>query len=279
MGLSRRIRQPRATEPCDPVTSPLPDSNAADPRSLPRRPQRSRVGLPVVEIFGPTVQGEGPAAGRPAYFIRFGGCDFRCAWCDSLHAVEPAEVRRALRLSIDDVLKRLGGLRPGPRLVVLTGGNPVLLELGALVGALHAVDFEVAVETQGSVWRDWLTQVDNLVVSPKPPSSGMATTEHIRSFEAFLGRLRPGLPPTTLKVVVFDTGDLEFARRVHATAPTLPLLLSTGTDVGLSEIETLTRLSERFRWLCEATASQVDLADVRVLPQLHVIAWGTTRGV
>src|SRR5438105_206992 len=49
--------------------------------------------FPVIEVFGPTVQGEGPDAGRPAYFVRFGGCDYRCSWCDSMYAVEPADVR------------------------------------------------------------------------------------------------------------------------------------------------------------------------------------------
>jgi hypothetical protein len=47
---------------------------------------------PVVEVFGPTIQGEGAMAGLPTYFVRLGGCDWRCAWCDSMHAVDPAQV-------------------------------------------------------------------------------------------------------------------------------------------------------------------------------------------
>lgn len=42
----------------------------------------------IAEIFGPTIQGEGVLIGEPTVFVRTGGCDYRCAWCDSLHAVE-----------------------------------------------------------------------------------------------------------------------------------------------------------------------------------------------
>ena len=49
--------------------------------------------LPVVEVFGPTIQGEGELAGVPTAFVRFGGCDYRCSWCDSLFAVLPEDVR------------------------------------------------------------------------------------------------------------------------------------------------------------------------------------------
>jgi 7-carboxy-7-deazaguanine synthase len=47
---------------------------------------------PVVEVFGPTIQGEGALAGLPTLFVRFGGCDYRCSWCDSLLAVLPEQV-------------------------------------------------------------------------------------------------------------------------------------------------------------------------------------------
>ena len=43
----------------------------------------------VSEIFGPTVQGEGPLIGKPTVFVRTGGCDYRCNWCDTLYAVLP----------------------------------------------------------------------------------------------------------------------------------------------------------------------------------------------
>ena len=56
--------------------------------------------LRISEIFGPTIQGEGALIGKPTVFVRAGGCDYRCSWCDTLYAVENqfrSEFRRALR--------------------------------------------------------------------------------------------------------------------------------------------------------------------------------------
>lgn len=244
-----------------------------------RRRAAGRLTFPVVEIFGPTVQGEGPDAGLPAYFVRFGGCDWRCSWCDSMHAVDPADVRvNAEQLGVDAIVERLRALVPGPELVVLSGGNPALHDLTTLVAALKAAGRRVAAETQGSRWRDWLGQVDRLVISPKPPSSGMASPEKARSFQAFMTEAS-SLRSAVLKIVVFDEDDLDWAAARHHEHPQIPLYLSAGTDVGLAEDETLARLRERFRWLCESASRRADLSHARVLPQLHVIAWGTARGV
>lgn len=237
------------------------------------------VTLPVVEIFGPTVQGEGPDAGMPAYFVRFGGCDYRCSWCDSMHAVDPAEVRaNSERLTEEQIVQRVTKLPPGPDLVVLSGGNPVLLELGTLGLALKRHGMRVAVETQGSRWRDWLADVDRLVISPKPPSSGMAGPELLAALQVFMGNLTSASSPA-MKIVVFDQADLDWAAARHCDYPQLPLFLSAGTDVGLPEGKTLTRLRDRYRWLCETVAMRTDLSTAIVLPQLHVIAWGTAKGV
>lgn len=250
-----------------------PDTVAAEYRA-------GTVTLPVVEIFGPTVQGEGPDMGRPAYFVRFGGCDFRCSWCDSMHAVDPAQVRASARhLKPAEILRHLRELRHGPDLVVLSGGNPALLELGALVELLHADAFEVAVETQGSRWKPWLAQVDRLVVSPKGPSSGMDSAERRRALTAFLERAEQEDPEPVLKAVIFDESDLEHARWLALTWPALALHLSTGTDVGLSDEETVQRLLSRLRWLSESVAVDPTLRRAQVGTQQHVLAWGTRKGV
>ncbi len=235
--------------------------------------------LPVIEIFGPTVQGEGPDAGVPAYFVRFGGCDYRCSWCDSMHAVDPAEVRaNAEHLTAEQIVTLVTELPAGPDLVVLSGGNPALLDLGALVLAFKRDRRRVAVETQGSRWRDWLADVDRLVISPKPPSSGMASPDKLAALQVFMGKVTSASAPV-LKIVVFDQADLDWAAARHRDHPQLPLFLSAGTDVGLPNEETLDRLRERYRWLCETVARRFDLSAARVLPQLHVIAWGTAKGV
>ena len=85
---------------------------------------------PVVEIFGPTIQGEGAEAGLPTHFVRLGGCDYRCAWCDTMYAVEPRVFREtAERLSTDAIVRRLSDLGGRPEWVTISGGNPALHRL------------------------------------------------------------------------------------------------------------------------------------------------------
>jgi 7-carboxy-7-deazaguanine synthase len=232
-----------------------------------------------MEIFGPTIQGEGPEAGRPAYFVRFGGCDYRCSWCDSMYAVDPHVVKaESRRLTSRAIAAELAGLEDGPEMAVLTGGNPAIFELGDLVSLLHRRRMDVSVETQGSVWREWLSDVDRLVVSPKGPSSEMDTPRHRAQFDGFMDAAL-GNPSLVLKVVVFDERDLAWAELLASTYDGVPFFVSAGSDVGAPAEETLARLAGRYRWLCETVARSPALARARVLPQLHVVAWGTRRGV
>lgn len=233
----------------------------------------------VVEAFGPTVQGEGPYAGRVCHFLRLGGCDYRCSWCDSLHAVLPDQVREhATRMSDDEVIDTLADLAPAPMLV-LSGGNPVLAHLEALVPRLRRIYDVLAIETQGSRYKTWLKDVDSLVVSPKPPSSGMATTRNRFAFDHFMGKVW-GHPGLVLKIVVFDEDDLLWARMVHAAYAAAPLYLSAGTDQDdAGHADTVEAVGNRYAWLCERVTAYRDLHDAVVLPQLHVIAWGHRVGV
>jgi 7-carboxy-7-deazaguanine synthase len=232
--------------------------------------------FPVIEIFGPTLQGEGPDAGRPAHFVRFGGCDYRCAWCDSMHAVDPAAVRENARhLTAKEIAEEIEALDAGPRLVVLTGGNPALLDLASLTSTLRARDFDVAVETQGTRWHAWLAEVQSLIVSPKPPSSGMASTINLKTFAAFMTAAEQHQARVAVKVVIFDEADLDWACALPRGGA--PLFLSVGTDQ--TDHPNAPQLSARYRWLWDAASRRAELADCRVLPQLHVIAWGTKVGV
>lgn len=245
-------------------------------------PPRSRRGVktfPVIEIFGPTIQGEGAEAGVATHFVRLGGCDYRCSWCDTMYAVDPAQVRAtAERLRADEILLRLEQLSGRPAWVTLSGGNPALHYLAHLISSLHAVGYLVAAETQGSVWRPWLTELDRLTISPKPPSSGMVSRRHDEQFARFMERAEPIAARCILKVVCFDERDLAWAKERAARYPNLPLFLSAGTPVPAPP-DIRRAVGERYRWLCEAVAADRELASARVLPQLHVIAWEAATGV
>lgn len=236
--------------------------------------------LPVIEIFGPTIQGEGAEAGVPTHFIRLGGCDYRCVWCDTMYAVEPAVVRATARsLSSEEITEEIRALDGEPHWVTISGGNPALHDLGSLVDDLHEAGFLVSVETQGSRWRPWLAKVDRLTISPKPPSSGMASPRHAEQVELFMeSALAAAADRAVLKIVCFDEVDLGWAKRTASCWPDLPLYLSAGTPVPTPR-DIRREVGERYRWLCEKVAGDPALSRVRVLPQLHVIAWKEATGV
>lgn len=250
--------------------------------------------IPLIESFGPVVQGEGYLAGLPTLFLRFGLCDFRCDWCDSKYAVEPEVVNReARRVTTADLIAQVTQLADWPGLwITLSGGNPAMHELGAFVAEARAAGYLVSCETQGSIWRGWLGQVDHLTISPKPPSSGMVTDKHDAQLVRFLGLASDTLPPIarSVKIVVFDEEDLEWARSIIKNLdPSWMTYLSVGTMsvsrwgseeervVGPPQVRN--EIGDEYAWLCDQVAADPDFARTRVLPQLHVVAYGHARGV
>ena len=115
--------------------------------------------LPVMEAFY-TIQGEGFHQGRAAYFIRLGGCNVGCFWCD---VKESWDADKHPKVAVNNIVQQAASL-PG-RLAVITGGEPLMHNLNALTAELHAEGFETNIETSGSYplsgkW-DWIC------VSPK----------------------------------------------------------------------------------------------------------------
>jgi 7-carboxy-7-deazaguanine synthase len=236
----------------------------------------------ISEIFGPTVQGEGALIGKPTVFVRTGGCDFRCRWCDTLFAVLPEYRHQWAPMTPEEILARVEQLTGGrPVLVTLSGGNPAIHPLGQLIALGKGRHHRFAMETQGSVAADWFASLDWLVLSPKPPSSGMSTDWV--AFDACLGAAASG-PQTVLKIVVFDDADYDYARAAAARYPLLRLYLSVGNHTPGEPNEAGRRgvdqagLLARFRWLADKVARD-RWFEATVLPQLHVLVWGNERGV
>ncbi len=115
--------------------------------------------LPLMEAFY-TIQGEGHFTGNPAYFIRLGGCDVGCVWCD---VKDSWDADRWPKQSIDEIIE--GALSHPARLAVVTGGEPLMYDLTDLTSRLHAEGFKTNIENSGAhpLSGDW----DWLCFSPK----------------------------------------------------------------------------------------------------------------
>lgn len=119
--------------------------------------------LDVVEMFA-TLQGEGPQAGQPAVFLRLGGCNLACSFCDTeFERFAPMEMQGIVQQVTE--LANENGARVRP-LVVVTGGEPLRQPIGPLCEALIAEGFTVQIETNGTLWRD-LPEAVLVVCSPK----------------------------------------------------------------------------------------------------------------
>ncbi|WP_245428837.1 7-carboxy-7-deazaguanine synthase QueE [Phyllobacterium phragmitis] len=235
----------------------------------------------ISEIFGPTIQGEGTLIGVPTVFIRAGGCDYRCSWCDTLYAVDSAFRHQWSPMAVGEIwemVRELSGNRP--ILVTLSGGNPAIQPFGPLIKLGHGEGYRFAMETQGSVSADWFAELDHLVLSPKPPSSGMKTDW--TAVDACLAAAGAG-PDIVLKFVVFDDEDYAFARAASLRYPKLSVCLQPGNHTPPRPDEEegcvdLSGITDRMLWLVDKTTSD-GWFEARVLPQLHVILWGNRRGV
>jgi 7-carboxy-7-deazaguanine synthase len=147
-----------------------------------------KLSLPVMEHFY-TLQGEGFHQGRAAYFIRLGGCDVGCVWCDVKDSWDAA---KHPKYDIEYLISNIE--KTAAKLIVITGGEPLMHNLDALTAALQSKGFETNIETSGahSLSGSW----DWICLSPK-------------KFKAPL----PGILPLAneLKVVVFNKSDFDWA--------------------------------------------------------------------
>lgn len=148
--------------------------------------------LPIMEAFY-TIQGEGKFTGHPAYFIRLGGCDVGCVWCDVKDSWEAAKWPI---LSIEKIVEDAMAY-PG-RLVVITGGEPLMYNMNPLTELLKEKGFTTNIETSGA--HPFSGDFDWVCFSPKKfkkphPSIYVEADE--------------------LKVVIFHKSDFEFAEQ-HA---------------------------------------------------------------
>lgn len=136
-----------------------------------------------------TLQGEGYHQGRAAYFIRLGGCDVGCVWCD---VKDSWDASKHPLVSVEQVVAEASAF-PG-RLAVITGGEPLMHPLDNLTAALKSAGFETNLETSGSSpmsgrW-DWVCLSPKKFKAPLPDAIAAAHE---------------------LKVVIFNKSDFAWA--------------------------------------------------------------------
>jgi 7-carboxy-7-deazaguanine synthase len=138
-----------------------------------------------------TIQGEGFFQGHAAYFIRLGGCDVGCHWCD---VKESWEADKHPKISVEEIVKE--ALQHPARIAVITGGEPVMYNLEALTEVLKNKGFRTHIETSGAY--DLTGRWDWVCLSPKK------FKEPVKTIYPFINEL---------KMVIFNKSDFEFAEK------------------------------------------------------------------
>lgn len=136
-------------------------------------------------------------------------------------------------------------------------------------------------ETQGSRWQNWMYDIDELTISPKPPSSGMTTEHSVLADILEKLKRRNRNHHISLKIVVFNQGDYDFAKQIHFLYPMIPFYLQVGNDdlTTIDNSRLISDLLEKYHALIDRVMKDEELKAVKVLPQLHALVWGNKRGV
>lgn len=151
--------------------------------------------LPLMEAFR-TVQGEGAHTGRPSFFLRIGGCDVGCHWCD---VKESWDATKHPLTALEDLLTLPG---PNDRTVVVTGGEPLMWDMGPLTEGLRSQGIKVHLETSGAyplsgTW-DWVCLSPKKSKAPLPEWYALADE---------------------LKVIIYNEHDFAWAEQHAARCP------------------------------------------------------------
>lgn len=249
----------------------------------------------LIEVFA-SAQGEGPEVGRSTVFVRFGGCDLRCSWCDSPKTwrtssscrieTEPGRGEFTERLnpvSISELAEIAVGLAPRPSTwISLTGGEP-LLQPDAIAGlsarlaergrrvylethGLHADALRKCVEHVDLVSMDWKLASD---VAWGPGKSTERGQDFHDAHEAFLRVARRAGGVYVKVVLTPSTMDEEFDEmigRIESVSSDIPLVLQPVTPTG--GVKAIPDPDQLLVWLARA---EERLSDVRLIPQTHPI--------
>lgn len=199
--------------------------------------------LKITEIF-PSIQGEGLRQGEATLFIRLSGCNLKCPFCDTKYAWDGGA-----DFTTEQVLEKIKQtkLRFPAEWVCVTGGEPLLQDLGSLVKKLKSENFKIQVETNGTIYQplpvDWYT------LSPKPAEYFFNPEYKKRAKE--------------IKLIVTKDLDFERIQRLRTEFPVgTPIILQPQSNRKWSMKAALKFLRQALR---------AGLVNVKVSVQLHKI--------
>ena len=226
-------------------------------------------GLMVSELFGPTVQGEGPSTGQLASFARLSGCPLSCRWCDTPWTWDWTRYDRSAEqhpMTIGEVTAWAG--RQPARLIVITGGEPLVQarQLTELVPALAALGKDVEIETSGIIAPPSALAANGAKfnVSPKLSNAAMPESRRIRGHAL---RALASSGAARFKFVAQRLSDLAEIAALEAAYGLDPVwVMPQGT--------TSTAVMSGMRLL----ADEVIARGWHLSPRLHVLLWEDTRG-
>ncbi|MFC6402956.1 7-carboxy-7-deazaguanine synthase QueE [Mammaliicoccus sciuri] len=239
--------------------------------------------IPFLEVFGPTIQGEGMVIGKKTMFIRTYGCDYGCSWCDTKYTWDGSEKHNVKRATAEEMFQLLldeAGDKSFSH-VTVSGGNPALIgkAMQEFIDLCHSKGVKVGLETQGSIWKDWFKDIDDLTISPKPPSSLMKTNFDV--LDDIVSKLLTDKVNFSIKIVYFNDEDKEYAKGVFERyrGSNIPYYLSVGNTDPYTDKNITNMLLNKLDELWDVVINEPEFNDVQALPQLHTIVWGNKRGV
>ncbi len=226
--------------------------------------------LEVSEIFGPTLQGEGPSIGHPAYFLRLRRCNLQCSWCDTPYTWKKDDLgyNKFEILTIPQVVSRLARAS----MIVITGGEPLIWKksIHSLVSSLSSVT-RVEIETNGTIDPSFLADLHNVYfnVSPKLANAGHSfvtiNSKILKEFASLSSSDR-----SIFKFVVSNRSDVYEVANLIEDIP-LPKHKVYLMPQGKTKEEIL----ERTPWLWEECATR----GFKFSSRLHILAFGNKRGI
>lgn len=230
--------------------------------------------LPVSEQFGPTIQGEGPFAGRAVQFLRTGGCNLSCSWCDTPYTWDGSRFDLRVELpakSVPDIIADTLTAVP----MVLSGGEPLIHQYNdlwpELLDGVRAKAGSIHVETNGTLSPTAATLglVDVFAVSPKLSHAGPHRGRQNPALHDDWPALAQSNPLIFMKVVVRNYHDVaytaEWARKIGWPLSQVWVMpLGTSTTELLANWDTIAKAACQHR--------------INATQRLHVLAWGDTKG-